>query len=157
MMPGIDIMSIQLFGRWDSDTIRQYVKEAPLAVSTRLAPLMAAAQEEREKAERAPAWAASSSSMVGLLQAPVGSVEVERSPQVEDATLPDEAPEFVMNLKSGMSKVRAHIPRDALYAFCGWPWAEAIQAGTAAPLSARAAEGVPRCGPCTFKAAGTSA
>ena len=42
-----------------------------------------------------------------------------------------ELPEFVTNSRVRHSRTRAHKPKHASWAFCGWGWAEAVRQGDA--------------------------
>ena len=60
----------------------------------------------------------------------------------------DKLPEYVTNKKTHHSRTRAHRPRDANWAFCGWAWAEAVKEGVADVWDAEVAEKFLKCASC---------
>ena len=168
---GIELWQIQLFARWESAVILRYVREAPLAKSHLLAGRMAGQEDlneiidntgdkalERVAAQEGPGWAVAVTKQIenitgegidgsrpfadkGIVKA---AVEQVLSKKVTAGDLPD----YVTNKRTHHSRTRAHRPRDANLAFCGWAWADAVKQGDADLWDSEGAELFPKCSSC---------
>ena len=155
---GIELWQIQLFARWESAVILRYVREAPLAKSHLLAGRMANQEDinelvdntgdkalERIAVQEGPGWA---TAVIKQIENLTGGIPLLKKELIKKAVenvlckeLPtDKLPEYVTNKKTHHSRTRAHRPRDANWAFCGWAWAEAVEEGGADVWDAEGAE-----------------
>lgn len=168
---GIELWQIQLFARWESAVILRYVREAPLARSHLLAGRMVNQEDlnelvdntgnkalERISKKEGPAWATAVTKQIenltgGMIDGTNPMAMKELISKAVEEVLSKEVPagllpEFVTNKRIHHSRTRAHKPRDANWAFCGWSWAEAVKEGVADVWDAKGAEKLLKCTRC---------
>ena len=154
---GIELWQIQLFARWESAVILWYVREAPLARSHLLANRLRQDRDLNEHIDdttrtalqdlslkEGAAWPAVVNQK--LEQALGGEVAAEKALQnpkliqdtvkaiIEEQPSEQDLPEYVVNGRKRPSQALAHRPRDPLWCYCGWGWAEAMQQGVGRAL-----------------------
>ena len=170
----MELWQIQLFARWESAVILRYVREAPLARSHLLAARMAATTDlaelvddavssEKLSAKEGSQWTTAVTKKVetalgGAISgaAPLNADTLrEAAKEVLEEPRADGLPEFVLNgAHVQKARHRIHKPRDAEFAYCTWPWAEAIKAGVACKASLDVARLYKFCDQCSKKGRG---
>ena len=171
---GVELWQIQLFARWESAVILRYVREAPMARSHLLAARMAATTDlaemvddavssERLSAKEGDQWTAALTKKVetalggaipGEARLDAETVKVAARNVLEEPKA-DDLPEYVLNgAHVQKARHRIHRPRDAEFAFCTWPWAEAIKAGVVCTTSLEVARLYNICDQCSRKGRG---
>ena len=172
---GIELWQIQLFARWESSVILQYVREAPLAKSHLLAGRLAqgkALVEHIEDAEQGTLQKLMAKEGKSWQAAVTEKIEHEMGDEVTaegfkdgsgvikkaidevltESVLIEDLPQWVVNTKKHHSRAKAHQPRNLVKTFCGWPWAEALAENQALVVTPEGAKSYRQCDTCETRA-----